>query len=213
VAALVALTLLEVLRHQDRPSEVLESEDPSVTLPRRLGLSEVVDQQIRRYREEARRGGRGSDDEGKDLVRLFIRRPDAEELFFRVGRHLAGEKDRSRWQKALPNPVSYALARRAVSKRLRRLFGRRVGGFSAGLFTLEGRALVFIQCDQGGDACNILSGFCQAMLDRHVGAGARVVHSLCESRRDPLCRWTVMAEERVREPERVSDLLLTPEPG
>jgi hypothetical protein len=176
-------------------------------------LSDVVDQQIRRYREEARRGGRITDDEVKDLVRLFIRRPDAEELFFRVGRTLAGDKERSRWQRALPNPVSYALARRAVSKRLRMLFGRRVGGFAAGLFTLEGRALVFIQCDQGGDACNILSGFCQAMLDRHVSGGARVVHSLCESRRDPVCRWTVMAEERVREKERVSDLLLTPEPG
>jgi hypothetical protein len=212
VAAVVGLTLLEVLRHQDRPSEVLESEDPSVTLPRRLGLSDVVDQQIRRYREEARRGGRITDDEVKDLLRLFIRRPDAEELFFRVGRTLAGDKDRSLWQRALPSPVSYALARRAVSKRLRALFGRRVGGFAAGLFTLEGRALVFIQCDPGGDACNILSGFCQAMLERYV-SGARVVHSLCESRRDPVCRWTVMAEERVRETERVSDLLLTPEPG
>jgi hypothetical protein len=171
-----------------------------------------VDQQIRRYREEARRGGRITDDEVKDLLRLFIRRPDAEELFFRVGRTLAGDKDKSRWQRALPSPVSYALARRAVSKRLRALFGRRVGGFAAGLFTLEGRALVFIQCDPGGDACNILSGFCQAMLERYV-SGARVVHSLCESRRDPVCRWTVMAEERVRENERVSDLLLTPEPG
>jgi hypothetical protein len=213
VAAVVGLTLLEVLRHQDRPAEVLESEDPSVTLPRRLGLSDVVDQQIRRYREEARRGGRISDDEVKDLVRLFIRRPDAEELFFRVGRTLVGEKDQPRWQKALPGPVAYALARRAVSKRLRRLFGRRMGGFASGPFTLEGRAMVFIQCDQGGDACNIMSGFCQGMLDHYVSGGARVVHSLCESRRDPVCRWTVMAEERVRDNERVSDLLLTPEPG
>ena len=166
VAAVVALTLLEVLRHQDRPEEVLESEDTTITMPRRLGLSEVVDTQIRRYREEARRGGRISDDEVKDLVRLFIRRPDAEELFFRVGRTLAGEKGKPSWKKALPGALSYALARRSVGRRLRRLFGRRVGGFAAGPFTLEGRALVLIQCDPGGDACQILTGFCQAMLDR-----------------------------------------------
>ena len=39
ISAAVALTLLEVIRFQDAPTEVLESEDPSHTMPRRLGLS------------------------------------------------------------------------------------------------------------------------------------------------------------------------------
>jgi hypothetical protein len=42
-SAVVALTLLEVIRAQDLPTEVLEQEDTSVTLPRRLGLSDVVE--------------------------------------------------------------------------------------------------------------------------------------------------------------------------
>jgi hypothetical protein len=209
----VALTLLEVLRRQDRPAEILEAEDTTITLPRRLGLSDAVDQQIRRYREEVRRGVRVGDEEIKDLVRLVIRRPDAEEVFFRAGRILAGEEvPHSSWTRALPASVSYALARRAAARRLRRLFGRRLGGFAPGPFTMEGRALVFIQSDPGGDACHLVSGFCQSVLDRYVGS-ARVVHSLCESRRDPLCRWTVLAEEKVREPEHVPDLLLNPEPS
>jgi hypothetical protein len=214
VAALVGLTLLEVLRSQDRPSEVLQDEDPSLTMPRRLGLSDVVERQIRRYRDEVRRRGRISDEEVKDLVRLVIRRPDSEEVFFRTGQALAqGSAVRSRWRSALPGAMSYALARRAVRRRLQRLFGRRVGGFAPGPFTMEGRALVFIQSDPGGDACQIVSGLCQAVLERHVSSEARVVHSLCESRRDPVCRWTVLAEEKAWEPEGVPDLMLNPEPG
>ena len=52
ISAVVALTLLEVIKQQDIPSEVLESEDPTVTMPRRLGLSDVIEMQIRRYRDE-----------------------------------------------------------------------------------------------------------------------------------------------------------------
>ena len=143
----------------------------------------------------------------------MIRRPDSEEVFFRTGRMLAGGENPSPgWRKVLPAGIAYALARRATARRLRSLFGRRLGGFGHGPFTLEGRALVFIQSDPGGDACNLVSGLCQAVLDRYM-VGARVVHSLCEGRRDPLCRWTVLGEEKVREPESVPDLLLNPEPS
>jgi hypothetical protein len=212
VAAQVGLTLLEVLRGQDLPSEVLEAEDTSVTMPRRLGLSDVVERQIRTYREEVRRGRRMSDDEMKDLVRLVIRRPDSEEVFYKAGKALSGQLNRPpSWRRSLPPSMSYALARRVVTRRLHRLFGRRIGGFAPGPFTLEGRTLVFIQSDPGGDACRFVCGFCEAVLERYVGERIRIVHSMCESRRDALCRWTVLAEERVE--GRVPDLVLKPELG
>ena len=210
---MVGLTLLEVLRRQDLPSEILESEDPSVTMPRRLGLSDVVERQIRRYREEVRRGRRIADEEILDLMRLVVRRPDSEEVFFQAGQLLAGNREEMRPRRTLPRPLAYALARRAVKRRLKKLFGRRLGGFAPGPFTMEGRALIFIQGDPGGDACLFLSGFCQGILDRYLAGEARIVHSLCESRKDALCRWTVLAEEKVRQPERASEFLLKPEPG
>ena len=211
VAAVVALTLLEVLQRQDRPAEVLEAENTTLTMPRRLGLSDVVDQQVRRYREEVRKGHRIGDDEVKDLVRLVVRRPDSEEVFFRTGRILAGDANpQLSWRKALPPAVAYALARRAAGRKLRRLFGRRLGGFAPGPFTMEGRSLVFIQSDPNGVACNFVSGFCQAVLDHYV-TGAQVMHSLCESRHDPVCRWTVLGEEKVRDV--APDLMLNPEPS
>lgn len=216
VAPVFGLTLLEMIRDQDLPSEVLESEDPAVTMPRRLGLSEVVNRQIRTYQDQVRRGLRMTDEEVSDLVRLVIRRPDSEEVFFRAGRALSDVspgKSGSLWGRVLPRSARYFLARRATLRRLKWLFRRRVGGFAAGPFTLEARAHILIQSDPGGDACQFVTGLSEAVLRSWTGEGVRVAHDRCEARRDAVCRWSVLEEESTREGERVRDLLLSPEPG
>ena len=194
IAAAVALTLLEVIRDQDRPTEILESENPSETMPRKLGLSDVVERQIRNYREEARKGARITDSEFGDLVRLVIRRPDSQEVFFQAGELLAGVNGK-RASRFMPRGINHWLARRRVGKRMKALFGRRLGGFGSGPFTLEGKSLPFIQNDPGGDACALVTGLCQAMLDRYLREKVLVVHNACESGSDRLCRW-VMVEEQ-----------------
>ncbi len=194
VSAAVALTLLEVIQEQDRPTEVLESEDPSVTMPRKLGLSDVVERQIKQYREESRRGARISDSEFGDLIRLVIRRPDSPEVFFQTGELLGGTNGR-RSRRILPQGVLYSFARRRVKRRLKALFGRRIGGFGAGPFVLEGRSLVFIQNDPGGDACELITGMCKALLDRSLPGRISVMHTACESRNDALCRWVMHEAE------------------
>jgi len=52
VKAVVALRLLEVMRDMDLPIELLGDENPKLTIPRRFGLSDVVERQIRKYRED-----------------------------------------------------------------------------------------------------------------------------------------------------------------
>lgn len=189
VQAIVALRLLEVMRDQDLPMEVLEDEDPTVTMPRRLGLSDVVDRQIRTYRSDVRRRTRLTDAEIRDLFRLVIRRPDAEEIFYRVGQLLAGRERSGGWTRRVPRRLALAVARSRVRHRLKVLFGRRMGGFVRGRFAVEGRSLVFIEADPGGDACSFVSGLCQAILERTTGHAAEMTHTLCQSRGDPLCRW------------------------
>lgn len=196
IRSIVALTLFEVIQHQDLPAEVLEDEDPTVTMPRRLGLSDVVEARIRHAREDVKRGVRISDDEFHDLVRLVIRRPDSEEVFRRIGVRLAGGtgvRTRKRWR-ILPSSMRYAVARRSVMRSLKSLFGRRVGGFSIGPFTMEGRSLLFIQSDPGGDACALVSGFCGPVLQRMLGIKTSVSHVACESRGDAVCRWELSEE-------------------
>jgi hypothetical protein len=196
VKAIVALRLLEVVRDQDIPGEILEDEDPTVTMPRKLGLSGVVDRQIRTYRSDVRRGARLTDGEITDLFRLVIRRPDSEEIFLRVGHMLAGREGRGGWTRLAPRRVALAVARGRVRRRLRKLFGRRIGGFVRGRFAVEGRSLLFIEADPGGDACAFVSGLCQAILERTTGQPARVTHTLCQSRGDALCRWEGFIEDR-----------------
>lgn len=186
---MVALRLLEIVKSQDLPPEVLEDEDPTVTMPRRLGLSEVVDRQIRTYREDARKRARLPDREIHDLFRLVIRRPDAQEIFLNVGRRLAGEDGGAWWTRRLPRRLVMAVARRRVARRLRTLFGRRMGGFGRGGFRVEGRSLLFFEADPGGDACALVTGLCSAVLERATAAHVDVTHVMCQSRGDALCRW------------------------
>jgi hypothetical protein len=196
VQAVVALRLLEVMRDLDLPQDLLEDEDPTQTMPRRLGLSDVVERQIRTYKEDVRRRVRLSDDEVRGLFRLVIRRPDGGEVFHQAGRLLATGSRGMGWRRLVPRRARFALARMHTARTLQRLFGRPIGGFGRGPFVVEGRALFFIECDPGGDACHLLSGFCQETLEQTIGGAATVRHTLCQSRGDELCRW----EAEVAEP-------------
>jgi len=189
VQAVVALRLLEVIRDRDLPGEILEDEDPSRTMPRRFGLSDVVERQIRSYKADVRKGVRLTDAEVRDLFRFVIRRPDGDQIFEQVGRLLAERDRRGRLARILPRRAKFALARSVARRRLKRLFGRSVGGFGRGSFIIEGTSLLFIQSDPGGDACNLLSGFCSEIIEQILGGTVRVSHTQCQSRGDPLCRW------------------------
>ena len=190
ISAVVALTLLEVIQAHDRPSEVFEEEDTSITMPRRLGLNDVVEQQVRNYQDKTKRGRKISDEEFSNLVGLVIKRPDSEDVFFECGRRLAN-KQNDRRSRFMPRTLALALARRQVRRRLRALFGRRIGGFAGGGFTMEGRALLFIRSDPGGDACALVSGLCSGVLSATIHGAPAVDHLACEACGDAFCRWGI----------------------
>jgi len=193
VAALVGLALLEVIRAQDFPAEILGDENPAQTMPRRLGLSEAVEQQIRRFRAEVKTRGRITDEEMEALFRLVLKRPDAREVFFQAGEILAGKDvpagGPSRW---LPRRMRYALARREFRKRFRALFGRTLGGFAPGPFSLEANAHFLLDMDPRGHACALLSGFAQAILARRLGLPVLVTHPTCLAAKQEICHWQAL---------------------
>lgn len=193
IQAVVALRLLEVIRDQDLPPEILQDEDPSRTIPRRFGLSDVVDRQIRNYQADVRKGGRLTDSEVRDLFRFVNRRPDGREVFQNVGRSLV--EPGGRWTRVLPRVARFGAARARARKRLRKLFGRPMGGFARGPFIMEGRSLLLVEIDPGGDACHLLSGFCETVLEQVTGERVPVVHSLCQARGDAQCRWEAQVDK------------------
>lgn len=213
VAPLFGLTLLEALRDQDVPAEFLEDDSPAATMPRRLGLSDVVEKQIRHYRQAVKQRQRMTDDQVTDLIRLVVRRPDAASIFHRAGVRLAQRvaRPRMRLTGLLPQALAFRMARRGASLGLRRIFGRPIGGFGTGPFALEGRGLPFVEGDPSGRACHFVTGFCQNVVTERAGPEFVVLHSHCQSHGEDVCRWTVTGEARQRDRDGVREMLLRPE--
>ena len=144
VKAIVGLRLLEVVRDRDLPTELLEEEDPAQTIPRRLGLSDVVDRQIRAYGDDVRKGVHLMDQGITDLFTLVNRRSDSDEVFFNTGRELVEVHFPFRWGRVFPESIQYMFARTYLSWHLKHLFGRRILSFAEGPLNVEVQGLSLI---------------------------------------------------------------------
>src|SRR5690348_10281734 len=85
VNPLVPLSLLEAVRDADRPEGFEEAEYVPELLNKRLGTTDTIYTQIRRYTEAVRRGHPIPNDEVVALARLIARRPDARAIFAAAG--------------------------------------------------------------------------------------------------------------------------------
>lgn len=197
ISPVLPLLLLQTMRDMDRPAEVLEAEDLTVSLPRRLGLSDVVLSQIRRFQDEARQKRLQPASSVEDLIRLVGRRPDARAIFEEAGRRMAQHAWRQRGGtlrrlgRYLPRPLAMLRAKRAA----RRLFGRMVGDsrLRVNRWPPElhvGDALT-VRADPGGDACALYAGAYEELLQQYTGRPYRAVHPLCAARGDDHCAWAV----------------------
>jgi hypothetical protein len=89
IDAQVPLSLLEAVRAVDQPDQGYETEYVPELRNERLGLSDTVFAQIRRYQDSVRRGQSINREEVAGIARLLARRPDAETVFRAAGRHVA----------------------------------------------------------------------------------------------------------------------------
>jgi hypothetical protein len=194
VVPVLPLALLEAVRSHDHPDEVLEDEDLAISLPRRLGLSDVVLTQIRRYEADVQSGRRVPLPELIDLLRLVLRRPDAAEVLIDAGRHVARwrfekvSKTTLRIYRLLPLPLALPGVRRAVRKLLRNIAG-------GARVTLRKPMVVGMGNSPtgrlDGTACVLYTGAIEELARLYVGKERRVVHSRCSARGDALCEWTM----------------------
>jgi hypothetical protein len=198
VTPVLPLLLLETMRDRDRPEEVLEDEDISVSLPRRLGLSEVVRVQIRRFEEEVKHRRPQVPSQIEDLIRLVIRRPDSEEIFREAGRRIAERywNQRSstlrRMVRFLPRPIALLFAQRAG----KRMFGELVGPSRFKINrrpeSLRIESTLTSRADPGGAACSFYSGAFLALLELYTGRRYRVLHPIWATKTPGSgCEWSV----------------------
>jgi len=191
------LVLLRTMRDMDRPDEVLEDEDVTLSMPRRLGLSDVVGRQIHMLEEEVRRRRRQTPAQVLDLVRLVVRRPDAERIFLTAGRAIAAQawedrRDATRYAvRWVPRPIALLTAVRAARRLMRQLIGD--GKLKLQRRPLEMRIANSLtgRADPDGRACAFYGGVLEETLQRYTARQYRVVHERCASSGADVCEWTV----------------------
>lgn len=197
ISPVFPLILLETMRDRDRPLEMLEDEDITTSLPRRFGLSEVVRLQIAKFQEEVKHKRAQIPAQVEDLIRLVIRRPDAEEIFADAGRHIAVRfwSERPRVLRIivriLPRPLALISAQRAG----KRMFAELVGPSK---FQLVRRPLsltidetLTARADPGGAACAFYTGAFSEVLELYTGRRYRVLHTTCAATSGAKCEWSV----------------------
>jgi predicted hydrocarbon binding protein len=193
VDALLPLSLLEAVRDVDTPGD-LESEFVDELRNKRLGLSDTVSLQIKRYAEAVRKRQRTAQDEAIALARLIGRRPDAEAVFRAAGRYLAREAYKTvnpftrRLLRLLPSLLARPLAlRRARGVAVRYANGtvRRVGGY----VLLEVPRSVTLNTAPGSVGCSYYEAMLRELLRLLIGGVGSVDHVRCSGRGEGTCEW------------------------
>jgi predicted hydrocarbon binding protein len=193
----IPLAILESVRQHDRPAEVLEDEDLSISLPRRLGLTGVVDSQIHRYREAQKRRERVSAEQVADLLRLVLRRPDSEPILreagYAIARHNIGKPIYriAAVGRFLPAGLRMRLAQRSLRRLLRRIGGGAPVRITRAPFRVEMDGPVTARVDRWAIACILYSAAIEHAIHHTTGKTPHVEHESCEARGDSACAWTV----------------------
>ena len=206
VDARLPLALLSAVQQQDTPPELLPDEHPRSLFPHRLGLSGVIDEQIRQFRRLARLR-RGVDEaQVEALLGLIARRSDAGEVFTAAGRELAGFHF-SGLMGALRRVVRrlpMALRRRAAVRTLRTAHGAFLVATDLAVEPepLEIRATDALSVRAGGEgaACQLYASLAASLLELSGAGATTVVHPKCQGRGDSCCVWQVQWGERQHGP-------------
>ena len=196
VDALLPLSLLEAVRAVDLPVIDPDTEFVGELRSKRLGLSETVHAQIRRYHDAARRSQRTSTEEVAALARLIGRRPDAEQVFRAAGRYLAERA----YEKIpvstrglvhrMPRLLSRPLALRQLRRLARRYFAGTVARHGASL-VLEIPSPVTSLTGRLAAGCAYYEAGMSELLRLLLGSERAVEHVHCASREEGRCQWTV----------------------
>lgn len=208
IAPSVALALLESVRAADRPhGEVPAETDLHLALRRRLGMSRVVEEQIRRYAGRRDRDAVAAQ-EVAQLFELIGRRPDARDLFAAAGHRLVALHLGEQNGVSLPVRILPASARHRLALRRVRRIARYVNPGSPVALSGRPAALTVHRCLParalaGDEGCAILEGVIQAVLERYRAGPAVIVHAACEGRADDRCLWRLEpGEEAAGDPAR-----------
>ena len=194
VDALLPLSFLEAVRNVDSPVEDFEAELVGDLRNKRLGLSDTIYMQIRRFTDAAKRNQRTSQDEAVALARLLGRRADAEAVFRAAGRHLACEAYQTlsgftrRMMLVLPSLLARPIALSNARRLSRRYLNGRISRVGSHIY-LEVTESVTLDTAPRSVGCTYYESGLKELLRLLVNNIGAVEHVRCATRQEGACSW------------------------
>jgi predicted hydrocarbon binding protein len=194
VDALLPLSFLEAVRNVDTPVEDFEAELVGDLRNKRLGLSDTIYNQIKRFTDAVKRGQRPGFDEATGLAKLLGRRPDAEAVFRSAGRYLAREAYRTlnaasrRIMLLLPSFLARPIALRNTRRLARKYFDGSISRVGAMVY-LEVANSVTQDAAPRSTGCTYYEAGLKELLRLMVNSAGAVEHVRCASRGEGACQW------------------------
>jgi predicted hydrocarbon binding protein len=193
VHALLPLSLLEAIRSVDTP-EGDDIEYVQELRNKRLGLSDTVHAQIRRYGDALRRSQQIASLEATSLATLIGRRPDAEEIFRGAGRGVAKRMyDRiPRATRRMTHVFPAFLARPIAFRRLRSSFSKYLDASlrrADGSLVLEVKQSATAEGAAGSAGCAFYGAALEELIALMLPAKHAVEHVRCVKSGARTCEW------------------------
>ena len=195
VNAIVPLSLLEAVRSVDIP----EGEDVDVEYVqehrnKRLGLSDTVIAQIRRYKDAMKQNQQIALHEASGIARLIGRRSDAEAIFIRAGSIVANRvyelisTTTRQIIHLLPGFLARPLAYRQVKKAGEKYFGASVRRVGASV-VLGVKESVTHGTAPRAIGCLYYESALRELLKLLVNGGGMIDHVRCMEKGEDTCEW------------------------
>ena len=194
VNARIPLSLLEAIRRIDTPEDQVDTEYVPELRNKRLGLSDTVYTQIRRYNDAMKRGQQVPFAEAEGLGTLIGRRPDAQALFQSAGEILAHEvynsisPVRRATIRLMPKFLSRPMALGQLKSTAQSIFGgalEKHGGFVT--LTIPNPATVNGSPESGG--CIFYEHALKGLIRLLTEGSSEVEHVKCAQSEGGACEW------------------------
>lgn len=193
--ARLPLALLQAVRRQDTPPELLPEENAGSLFPNRLGLSGVIEGQIGHFRRMARLRRRVEAATVEALLELVARRRDAADVFDAAGRelarlHLSGPLAPLHGiARKLPGPLRRRAAVRALRRANRAFLGATDYSIEARPLEIRARGALTARVGDYGGICKLYTSFAANLLELSGLRARAIIHPECQRRGDARCIW------------------------
>lgn len=196
VHARVPMSLLAAIRDVDSPESggELDTEYVQELRNKRLGLSDTVYAQIRRYSDAAQRSQAIAVHEAKGLSTLIARRPDAGAIFRSAGKSLAREIYKTisptlrKTILILPGLFARPLALGQIRKIAKKYFDAEIQRTGAFLLLTISESVTAENAPKGV-GCLYYESALRELLHLLIGGSGAVDHVRCVTRGDTECEW------------------------